>query len=126
MTHSLVFAAALSIVVVSWLFRADAPFRSRLWWQFVAFFFVVTTSHGFIDAFTNGGLGIAFFAPFNPTRYFMPWQPLVVPAIGGLETIFSPDGFAVMLSELIWVWIPVGIVTGLGLGMRAAYRRFRD
>src|SRR6267378_8050335 len=46
------------------------------------FFFLATASHGLLDAMTNGGLGVAFFAPFCDTRYFLPWQPIVVsPAI---------------------------------------------
>jgi inner membrane protein len=37
---------------------------------------VATASHGILDAFTNGGLGVAFFAPFDKTRYFFPVTPM--------------------------------------------------
>jgi hypothetical protein len=40
------------------------------------YFFVVTASHGALDAMTDGGLGIAFFAPFDNTRYFFPFRPI--------------------------------------------------
>jgi len=118
MTHSLLFAALLSVVVVSWLFREEAPFRSGAWWRYVIFFFAVTASHGFIDAFTDGGLGIAFFSPFDTTRYFMPWRPLVVSDIGGLETLLSYDGKIVLRSEFTWVWAPVAVTLALVVGAR--------
>jgi membrane-bound metal-dependent hydrolase YbcI (DUF457 family) len=39
---------------------------------------LITASHGFFDALTSGGLGIAFFAPFDNTRYFFPIRPIPV------------------------------------------------
>nr|HRC76832.1 rhodanese-like domain-containing protein [Kouleothrix sp.] len=32
--------------------------------------------HGVLDAMTDGGLGVAFFAPFSATRYFFPFRPI--------------------------------------------------
>src|SRR5688572_28506208 len=58
MAHSLLFAMFLALVIVTWLFRADCRFLSRPWWGLTLFFFLVVASHGFIDAFTDGGLGI--------------------------------------------------------------------
>jgi hypothetical protein len=37
--------------------------------------FLATASHGVLDATTNGGLGVAFFSPFDNRRYFLPWRP---------------------------------------------------
>lgn len=42
------------------------------------FLFLSISSHGFLDAATDGGLGIAFFRPFSNYRYFFPWNPIVV------------------------------------------------
>jgi inner membrane protein len=42
------------------------------------YFTLLTASHGILDAFTNGGPGVAFFAPFDDTRYFFPWRPVPV------------------------------------------------
>jgi hypothetical protein len=39
------------------------------------FLFLATASHGILDAFTDGGRGIAFFAPFGTERYFFPHHP---------------------------------------------------
>jgi len=46
------------------------------------YFFLATASHGLLDALTDGGLGVAFFAPFDNHRYFLPWRPIHVSPIG--------------------------------------------
>jgi len=110
MTHSLAFAAVLSLIVVMWVFRNHAKRFSRRWWALVTFFFLITASHGFLDAFTDGGLGIAFFAPFDNTRYFMPWTPLNVSPLG-VDDVFTSYFAQVLLDELLWVWLPTLAIT---------------
>jgi len=73
-------------------------------WDLWGFFFVVTASHGILDAFTNGGLGVAFYSPVDTTRYFFPWQPLEVSPIG--MSFFSERGLQTAWSEFVWVWLP--------------------
>ena len=41
-----------------WLFVSG--WSSWAWWSHVLYFFVVTASHGVLDAMTDGGRGIAF------------------------------------------------------------------
>jgi inner membrane protein len=67
-SHSLVFAFVLSWIVSFVAF----PRLPERWtrFQLFSYFFIVTASHGVLDAMTNGRLGIAFFAPFDDTRYF--------------------------------------------------------
>jgi inner membrane protein len=84
-------------------FKAVPKF-SKEWWRLLAFFFVITASHGVLDAMTNGGLGVAFFAPFDSTRYFFPWRPIVVSPIG-FGSFFSHWGALVLLSEIKYVWV---------------------
>jgi inner membrane protein len=84
------------------------------------FFFLVTASHGVLDAMTNGGYGIAFFSPFDTTRYFFPWHPLQVSPIG-IKGFLSHRGASVLLNEFLWIWVPF-IVLLLPL---AWYRRSR-
>jgi inner membrane protein len=55
LTHSLFFALALGLIVVILFFR-NVRFGASSWWTLVAFFFIVTASHGVLDAMTNGGL----------------------------------------------------------------------
>ena len=71
-------------------------------------FTAVTASHGLLDALTNGGRGIAFFAPFSDHRYFFPWRPIQVSPIG--VGFFSPRGLRVLASESGWIWVPSAII----------------
>ena len=71
-------------------------------------FTVVTASHGLLDAMTNGGRGIGFFAPFSNHRYFFPWRPIQVSPIGA--GFFSPRGLLVLASESVWIWLPSAII----------------
>src|SRR5262245_8967909 len=66
LTHSLPFALGWAFLIVWTEFKSIVRF-SRPWWALFGFFFVVTASHGLLDALTNGGLGVAFFAPFDAT-----------------------------------------------------------
>ena len=102
-THSLFFAALLAGAALILAFPKGVPNLSRasLW----AYLFLATASHGFLDALTDGGLGVAFFAPFSNTRYFFPWTPIRVSPIG-ISRFFSARGLAVVRSELLWVCIP--------------------
>ncbi len=105
-THSLFFAAVWAVVVMCWQYGGVGRY-TRQWWGLLAFFFVVTASHGVLDALTNGGRGIAFFAPFSAERYFFPWRPIRVSPIGA--GFFSGRGLRVMASEVVWVWLPFGL-----------------
>ena len=104
LSHSLPFALLTGIVVTSLAFRDRRPLTSP-WWRLVAYFSIVTASHGVLDAFTDGGLGIAFFSPFDTTRYFFPARPIEVSPIG-IAAFFSPWGARVLASELVWVGLP--------------------
>jgi inner membrane protein len=106
-THSLLFAALLASFVVLLAFRQAVPGLSRfaLW----SYFFLATASHGLLDAMTDGGLGVAFFSPFNTTRYFFPWTPIRVSPIG-VTRFFSYRGLEVIQSELLWIWLPATLV----------------
>jgi len=108
--HSICFAFVLSVFVVCVFFRSYKPF-SKPWWVYVLYFFVVGASHGILDAFTDGGLGIALFSPFDSTRYFFPWRPLLVSPIG-LNAFFSEWGAGVMITEVIYVWVPLLVLVG--------------
>ncbi|MCI0527086.1 MAG: metal-dependent hydrolase, partial [Nitrospira sp.] len=69
----------------------------------VLFYWIITASHGVLDAMTDGGLGIAFFAPLDNTRYFLPFRPIPVAPIG-LSAFFSIWGLEVLWAEFILFW----------------------
>jgi len=115
LTHSLAFAAALSAVVVATLFPSGAgpvP-RGHVW----LYLFLATASHGLLDALTNGGGGIAFFAPFHNARYFLPWSPIEVSPIG-VRSFFTERGVRVLMNELLWVWLPSALFAAAALWLR--------
>lgn len=66
---------------------------------------------------TDGGLGVAFFSPFDDTRYFLPWTPIRVSPIG-MERFFSGRGLAVLQSELLWIWLPAAVLAVAGWLLR--------
>ncbi|WP_109439130.1 MULTISPECIES: metal-dependent hydrolase [Aquimarina] len=105
-SHSLVFALFFGITMTSIFYRKKLMTKTGL--ILITYFSVCTASHGILDAMTTGGLGIAFFSPFDDTRYFFPWRPIKVSPIGA-SNFFSIWGIKVLLSELIWVGIPGGI-----------------
>ena len=107
MTHSLFFAGLLSAALVAAFYR-DRVRGAQLW--IFAYLFLCTTSHGVLDAMTDGGLGIAFFSPFDPTRYFFPFRPVAVSPIG-IGNFFSTDALRILASEMTWIWLPsVGVL----------------
>ena len=77
------------------------------------FLFLATASHGVLDTFTNGGLGIALFWPWSGERYFARYQLIEVSPIG-ISHFLSWWGVRVILSELRWVWLPC-VLLGIGL-----------
>jgi inner membrane protein len=103
LTHSLFFAALLAAVVATTVFRSRTPGISRP--ALFSYLFLATASHGLLDAMTNGGLGVAFFLPFDNHRYFLPWRPIRVSPIGAAR-FFTARGFAILQNEFIWIWIP--------------------
>jgi len=109
MTHSLFFALIWSLILwLAMLKTTDyhhCQFLSKTSLTAILILFISTSSHGFLDAMTNGGLGVAFFSPFDTTRYFLPWQPIQVSPIG-ISAFFSSAGLRVILSELFWIGIP--------------------
>jgi inner membrane protein len=116
LSHSLIFALALSLLLAALAFRGSKwnGARLRIW----LFLFLATASHGILDAFTNGGMGIAFFAPFSAHRYFFPVTPIEVSPIG--RGFLSERGWRVIASEAVWVWLPSLVVVAIAFAIRYA------
>jgi inner membrane protein len=118
LSHSFIFALVLSLIVTFLAFPRVPQRWTRL--LLFSYFFVVTASHGILDAMTDGGLGIAFFAPFNDTRYFFPFRPIEVSPIGA--SFFRARGLEVIWSEFLWVCLPATIIAGAVI----LYRKLRQ
>ena len=101
MTHSLFFAGLLSAALVALGYRQESSTKAGIG----LYLFLCTASHGVLDALTDGGLGIAFFSPFDLTRYFFPFRPVAVSPIG-ISNFFSTDALRILASEITWIWLP--------------------
>lgn len=115
LSHSLFFAAALAMLLtlgLRFMRSAGAGFAVFLYMFFCA------ASHGFLDALTDGGLGVAFFAPFSNHRFFFPWQPIAVSPLSPARFL-SGRGVHVLRSELVWVVAPCLVLGVTSWLMRA-------
>lgn len=120
-THSLLFALVTGILFKV-LFYRKIKFFSKAGILLSLFFALATASHAVLDAITNGGLGVAFFAPFDNSRYFFPWRPVKVSPIGAAN-FFSDRGLQVILSEAIWIGIPSAVIALIGSIIRKKVRK---
>lgn len=118
-SHSILFAlllASFAIMLSSWF---SASRKSSL-----GFVFVALMSHGVLDMFTSGGLGVAPMAPMSDQRFFMPWQVIQVSPLS-LNGIMSDRGMEVIWSELQWVWLPSALLSMSLLYWRLKWRSAR-
>jgi inner membrane protein len=115
--HSLVFCLILALSVDFIFFRREiSPARSIR----ILYFFLCGASHGLLDMMTTGGLGIAIFAPFDNTRYFLPWRPIKVSPIG-IAHFLSEKGLRVIRSEFVWIAIPCAICYVISIFVKKRY-----
>ena len=105
-THSIFFALLFG-GLVTFFVRKFLKSELSLAKLFI-FFSLATLTHPLLDMLTNGGLGVALFAPFSDERFFFPWRPIEVSPIGA--GFFSSRGLDVILSEILWVWIPAILI----------------
>jgi inner membrane protein len=122
LSHSLAFAAVLA-AGFALLLRATGVRVSA--WRVWLFLFLCTASHGILDALTNGGHGVAFFAPFSDERHFLAWRPVQVSPIG-LRRFLSGEAWPVLLSELRWMMLPLGCLALAAWAYRSTGRDAAD
>ena len=115
-THSIAFGLLLAVIAA---FYAGA--LSRAVPTVFGFVLLAALSHPLLDACTNGGLGVALAWPFSDTRMFAPWRPIEVSPIG-VKPFFTPWGGRVLLSELLWIWVPAAVFAVLGQGFRKMFQ----
>ena len=97
LTHSVVFAALLAGSLVALWYRSKPAVTMT---GLFLYFSLCTVSHGVLDAMTNGGLGVAFFSPFDTTRYFFPLRPVLVSPIG-IREFFSEFCLKMSAKEVL-------------------------
>ena len=121
-THSILFATIAAIITPLVAFPKVNAFQGA-WWILVGLSFVATLSHGVIDTFTDAGLGVGFFIPFDHTRYFAPWRPLATSPLS-ISAFINGPAIRILLNEFIWIGLPLlGLFGSLNLVRRIRGRR---
>ena len=116
-SHSLAVAAMIALAGAA----ARPALKSGFLTAFL-FLFAACASHGLLDAFTNGGSGIALLWPFTGERYFAPVTPIEVSPIG-VSRFLTARGASVLASEFVWVWLPCVAIALTMTGVRRAAGR---
>lgn len=100
LSHSLVFAFGTGVLAA-----LAAPLLKA--GRFTAFVFCggAVLVHIFLDALTNGGLGVALWWPWSDARWFFPVQPIEVCPFSPRH-LLSERGVRIMASEGKWIWGP--------------------
>ncbi|MCB2376633.1 metal-dependent hydrolase [Hymenobacter sp. BT635] len=113
LSHSILAAAVLAtgLLLLAYLVRRRWPLAAGRVWLLL---FLATISHGVLDAMTTGGLGVAFWSPFEQERYFFGFRPIQVSPIG-VSRFAGAAAWRVLRSEAIWIGIPCVL---LWLGQR--------
>jgi inner membrane protein len=103
-SHSILFAGLVG-PLAAWAFLRGERAASHGAWFFACYFFTLIFMHDVLDAFTNGGEGVAFFAPFTNERIFFDFTPIEVSPTN-LALFFDGRGSMILANELVWVWLP--------------------
>jgi inner membrane protein len=120
-THSVLFAVSTGGMVVMFFFR-EIQLLSRQWWTHSLYFSSIILMHGVLDAFTNGGEGVAFLAPFNVQRFFSEFTPIEVSPVNLLD-FFDGRGYNILATEIVWVLAPAMTMALLARLLLAVGRR---
>jgi inner membrane protein len=109
LSHSLLFAALLgATTAMALLARRQVPWHRWLATMIIAL--VAVASHGLLDAATDAGLGIGFLLPFSDDRYFLPFRPMATAPLSP-QRFFSAGRWHLMQSEMLWVWLPLALLS---------------
>ncbi|SFP79821.1 metal-dependent hydrolase [Hymenobacter arizonensis] len=103
-THSLLAAAVVAAIGLA-IRLLSQPNQRPPAGRLALLLFLATASHGLLDAMTTGGLGVAFFSPWDQERYFFGLRPIQVSPIG-IKAFFSGRGLRVIASECLWIGVP--------------------
>lgn len=101
--HSLLVAAALALVTALLFFRRTPAF-GRVW----GLLFLSAASHGALDLFTRGEVGVALLAPLSEVRLLSPLR-LFPSSPLGVDEVFGVFGAITLLNELLLVVAPVAL-----------------
>jgi len=100
-THSILFACVAALAFVP-VWRRSGASRPGLAANLTG---AAILSHGLLDLFTDAGLGIGLFIPFENSRYFAPLRPLMTSPLS-VAAFFQGRGLAILANETLWIGPP--------------------
>jgi inner membrane protein len=106
-SHSLLFA----LCVAALLARRWARVHQRSMRGPFIYLLVCAASHPLLDTCTNAGHGAALFWPGSTERLFAPFRPIEASPLS-LRRFLGEPGLRVLISELLWVWLPCLLLGG--------------
>lgn len=109
-SHSIAFAMLAATVSGYVYSRATGCSLIGPWF----YLFVCAVSHPLLDTCTNAGHGAALMWPLSDARYFAAFRPIEASPLS-VRRFFGEPGLRVIVSELLWVWLPCLV---LGFCMR--------
>jgi len=116
MTHSILFALIFAFAYLQLQQQVSSRFVLRRQyadtWSLLLVYALVMVSHGLLDMLTNGGLGVALFAPFENSRYFFPWHEVAVSPIG-LHGWSMARIQHIAMSEFSYLILPAVSIAGM-------------
>lgn len=121
-SHSIVFALLVALFTQWLLFNKGKTLSERI--RIISFLLFSCVSHAVLDAMTTGGLGVAFFAPFDNERYFFSFRPIKVSPIS-VRAFFNGQGWKVIRSEVIWIGIPALLIIVAGWSVKFVRKKMR-
>jgi inner membrane protein len=134
-THSLVSAALTAAAATLVLFPRSLDARAQdpavlvdRWsspiskWRVWLILAAAMASHGLTDMLTNGGAGVAEFAPLSVHRYKWAFQPVEVSPMS-VGRFIGERGLNILWNELRWVLLPAGAAVAAAELLRARLKR---
>ena len=105
--HSIIFALFAALFLVWLFFRKSQTTTFLSQGSYYLYFSTLILLHGVLDAFTNGGEGVAFLAPFSNERIFFDFTPIEVSPVNLLLFFQEHRASLILSTELVWVWAPM-------------------
>jgi inner membrane protein len=118
LTHSVFFAAFVGAASLPFWRRA-VPDRAGLG---AILTFGAVASHGFLDTFTDSGLGVGLLIPLDERRFFAPWRPILTSPLSA-SAFLSTRAVPILINETVWVGIPTALLLLVIATARRAARK---
>jgi inner membrane protein len=121
-SHSILFAGLIAFPITFIAVSGKTKDKKSVIMTAVIFFMAVM-SHGILDAFTDAGLGVGFFIPFNDERYFFSWRPVMTSSLNP-SSFLTEKTLLILKNEFLHIWLPIATVSVLHFRIKHLHLMF--